>query len=254
MKLLKRHTVFIGLLLVMGMNARAQDIFLKAGRIEFEKTINLYKVIEDQREDGDNDWMEQIKKTLPQSKLSYFNLVFDSTKSLYKPGREESSAQPLPSWVLGPAQSNVVYEDFVNHVITAQKTAYEATFLIKDTAHINWKITSDKRVIAGFNCRKATTILMDSVFVVAFYCDQIIPSGGPESFSGLPGMILGLAIPRLHTTWFATKIEKLAPLPGEIVAPTKGKKVNNKQLVEQLKSSMSDWGKWGQRMQWQILL
>jgi GLPGLI family protein len=31
---------------------------------------------------------------------------------------------------------------------------------------------------------------MDSVFIVAFYTDQIVTSGGPESFNELPGMIL----------------------------------------------------------------
>ena len=49
-------------------------------------------------------------------------------------------------------------------------------------------------------------MVMDSIVVIAFYTDEILTSGGPESFNGLPGMIMGLAIPRLHTTWYATKL------------------------------------------------
>jgi GLPGLI family protein len=49
-------------------------------------------------------------------------------------------------------------------------------------------------VIAGFNCRRANAMIMDSIYVVAFYTDEILTTGGPESFSGLPGMILGVAL------------------------------------------------------------
>ena len=46
---------------------------------------------------------------------------------------------------------------------------------------------------------------------------------------------------------FAVKPEDLAP-------PKKGKKVNTKELQEQLKGPMKDWGKWGQRNIWNIMI
>ena len=58
-------------------------------------------------------------------------------------------------------------------------------------------------IIAGnqddrrFLCRKALTKICDSVVVVAFYTNEIIPSGGPESFGGLPGMILEFGHPQV---------------------------------------------------------
>lgn len=155
----------------------------------------------------------------------------------------------------GPATDNIVFSDFDKEQFTAQKTAYEATFLVQDSVRkIEWKFTNDTRTIAGLECRKAVGKIMDSIYVIAFYTDQIISPGGPESFNGLPGMILGVAIPRIHTTWFATKIETIQPTTQEMTAPAKGKKVNNQQLVQQLKTTMKDWGKWGQRTQWAILL
>ncbi len=95
---------------------------------------------------------------------------------------------------------------------------------------------------------------MDSVFVVAFYTDQIVPGGGPESFTGLPGMILGLAIPRMNTTWFATKLELVTVGPSDLAPPKKGKKTNQASLRNQLKQSMKDWGKWGDKNIWQIMI
>lgn len=235
--------------------AQAQEVYLTAGKIEFEKKVNAYKNIDEQMDDDDNSgWREQLKKMMPEYIVTYYDLSFDGNKTLYKPGRENTT-QKLNDWMKGPATDNVVFSDFDKQQFTAQKTAYEATFLVQDSVRkINWKITNDTRTIAGIDCRKAVGIIMDSIFVVAFYTDQIIASGGPESFNGLPGMILGIAIPRIHTTWFATKVETVQPTPQELSAPTKGKKVNNEQLVQQLKTTMKDWGKWGQRTQWAILL
>ncbi len=88
---------------------------------------------------------------------------------------------------------------------------------------IDWKIGSEIRKIAGFDCRKAVGKIMDSIIVIAFYSDEIIPSGGPESFTGLPGMILGLAIPRMHATWYATKLELIDISDKDLQAPKKAK-------------------------------
>ena len=117
---------------------------------------------------------------------------------------------------------------------------------------MNWKITADTRTIAGFECKKATTIIMDSVYIIAFYTDQIVTPGGPESFSGLPGMILGLAVPRLNTTWFATKLELTDVAANTLVPSKKGKKTNLSNLRVQLNAAMKDWGKWKDKNLWQI--
>ncbi len=95
---------------------------------------------------------------------------------------------------------------------------------------------------------------MDSVFVVAFYTDEITVPGGPESFSGLPGTILGLVINRVHTTWYATKVEVNSVDEKDIVPPQKGEKTNEEHLKEALKKAMSDWGEYGQTYTWSIMI
>ena len=84
---------------------------------------------------------------------------------------------------------------------------------------------------------------MDSIYVVAFYTDEIVTSGGPESFCGLPGMILGVALPHQHVTWFATKLIDDPLKPADFKIPTKGKVATNTSLKETLKESLKDWGK-----------
>ncbi len=238
----------------------AQQIFITKGKIEFEKKENIYKAIEMNVSDwGDDEqdqeiWIERIKKNMPQFAINYFDLYFDETKSLFKPGRE-TPGQKSDLWFQSPANENVVSTNLENGGFTAQKNIFGKLFLIQDSARkVEWRITSETREIAGFNCRKAVGRTLDSIYVVAFYTDQILATGGPESFNGLPGMILGLAIPRLNTTWFATKLEVAPVKDADMNAPSKGKKETETSFTKTLQDLMKDWGKSGKRRMIQAII
>lgn len=229
-----KQLFFITLIFFTAKNTVAQTQFISKGIIEFEKRTNLWA-------DLPAKYAEQMKKTTPEYITNYFNYEFNKDLSIYAPGRESNDK---PSSMLGlPATDNEVYSNYKTRKYIAHKNVFEKTFLIEDSLrNATWKITNDFRKIAGFNCRRATTIIMDSIFVVAFYTDEIMISGGPESFNGLPGMILGLVINRLHTTWYATKVALTSVDDKDITPPKSGKKTNNKKLLEVLKSSMKVWG------------
>jgi GLPGLI family protein len=112
---------------------------------------------------------------------------------------------------------------------------------------VEWKITNDTRDIAGFECKKATAIIMDSVYIIAFYTDQITCSGGPLSFCNLPGMILGIAIPRCNVSIFATKVEMTEPLTAKLIPPISKKKATYKTLEATLQKALEQWGTWGKK-------
>jgi GLPGLI family protein len=225
-------------------------IFLLQGRIEFERKVNLWAQIDESPEE--DSWKEIDKKMTPHFKSSYFDLFFNNEKTLYKPGRENPDNNKL--WQ-EPAEDNTVFTNLTDSLSIAQKNVYEQTFLINDsTRKIKWKITDETRNIAGFNCRRANAIVMDSIYVVAYYTDEIITTGGPESFNGLPGMILGLALPHEHITWFATKVYTENITETQIAPPTKGKKTNSKALLTTLLDLMKDWGRWGKQYQRQIMI
>ncbi|MBN9298301.1 MAG: GLPGLI family protein [Filimonas sp.] len=235
----------------------AQQTFIAKGKIEFEKKISIHKALDAivGDDEGEATWIAQLKKSLPAYKNVYFDLYFSGDKTLYQPGREDNAPQKTPDWALGPANDNIIYSDLSKGESISQKTVYEATYLIQDSIrNIKWRITPDTRTIAGLECRKAVGVIMDSVYVIAFYSEQILTTGGPESFSGLPGMILGVAIPRINTTWFATKLELQEVKPEQLVAPKKGKKTDNKTLLTQLNASTKDWGKNGKRNVWCVML
>lgn len=242
---MKQIISFVFILLCINMNAQT---FISAGKIEFEKNVNQHGFL-----DANDSWDQTMKKTIPKFRTTYFNLYFNGNKTLYKPGKEV--VQSGPDWMTGPASENTVYTELADNKQVSQKAVYEKTYLIEDSLrNAEWKLTDDTRTIAGFNCRKATTIIMDSVFVFAFYTDEILTTGGPESFNGLPGMILGIAIPRMHTTWFATKLELVDVKPETLVAPKKGKKTAKEEIKKQIQDVMKEWGKYGQRNMWQIFV
>ena len=220
----------------------AQTQFRSTVKIEFEKTVavhQLYKELEP-------EWFEQIKNVLPATSITYFDFIGDTTKSIYKPGREVA-ADPR-SFYRG-MDKNVVYNDYTNGMTITQKPVYEETFLVQDSlTQIKWKLTADTRTIAGYECRKAIGTLNDSITVFAFYTDELLVTGGPESIHGLPGMILGVGIPRIHTTWFATKVEVFDVKMNAVVPATKGKKVTRTAMVQALDKVLKGWGTYGSKL------
>jgi GLPGLI family protein len=242
---------FVLLLLFIAADAAvAQNtVFLSQGKIEYERTVNQYAQLDD-----NNSWTELEKKTMAQYRTNYFDLLFTRSKTLYKPGREvpEKTNQ---IFIEQPAQDNVIYADLDNEKGVSQKKVFEEVFLIQDSLRkIKWKITDETRTIAGFSCRRANALIMDSIYVVAFYTDEILTSGGPESFNGLPGMILGVALPHQHITWFATRVEAVTVPEVQVVAPAKGKKTSNPALLETIQHSLKNWGKRGAQFMQTIMI
>jgi len=226
---------------------KAQTQFFSTLKIEFEKTVAMQALFKEIAEGEGSNWYENVKDQIPKTSISYFDFIADSTHSVYKPGREVTSN--TRTWFRPMANENTVYTDYQKNTSISQKPIYEETFLVEDSLlNIKWKITPDTRNIAGFECRKAVGILFDTVAVFAFYTDELMISGGPEGIQGLPGMILGLGIPRLHTTWFATKVQVVDVPTSKILPEKKGKKTNRKTMLEAVYRAMKDWDSYGKKM------
>jgi GLPGLI family protein len=218
--------------------------FITEGVIEFNKTINMHALYKKLAAKNKSTFMQQAAdqfvRTQPQFKVLKSTLTFSDNKTFFKPAEEST---PSNSFLTPVDQNNTIFTDLTASRSVAQKKVFEETFLLSDsTRKIRWKITDETRNIAGYDCRRANALIMDSVYVVAFYTDEIVPSGGPESFSGLPGMILGVALPHDNMTWFATSVSDRPVSAATIVPPKKGKATTHKDLKEKLLSVMKDWG------------
>jgi len=217
-------------LLFICFNVYAQNSsFLKSGTIVFEKKINKFAILKKRINSQNESYMQPAYDNYIKNEGQFITLqstlFFTENASLYQPNATSFEKNDLIDFTVAK-QSNTVFTDFVSQNRVAQKNIYGKSYLIKDSLrNINWKITDEVRNIAGYNCKRATAIFMDSIYVVAFYAEEIMCASGPESFSGLPGMILGIALPSQHITWFATKVTAGVP-SNNLSQPFTGKPTN----------------------------
>ncbi|MBK7560628.1 MAG: GLPGLI family protein [Chitinophagaceae bacterium] len=241
--MIKRILLFVTISLVIK-NVFAQARFFATIKVEYVKTTSVRQLMKELQEG--NSWYEQNKERYPVSMVSYHEFTGDTSKSLYQPGKDVP-VDPR-SWYRPMADKNIVYTDYKRGISISQKPVFEETMLVEDSLlKIKWKITADVRTIAGYDCHKAVGILNDSIAIFAFYTDELLICGGPEGIQGLPGMILGMGIPRLHATWFASKVEVFDVKMNKVIPATKGKKVNRTALMEILEKASKDWGTNGKK-------
>lgn len=248
---MKKKIILFAALLGPSAILRAQYAhFTTTGTIQFEKRANAYAVIQKFINKDNAPWLQPqfdyYKKNSPQFKTLTARLEFENNKTLYTP----EQADLPPNALMGDSpmlnQFNTIFTDLSAKRSIDQKKVFEQTYLVKDSVRkIKWKITDETRDIAGYTCRRANGIYLDSIYVVAFYTTRIPVAGGPESFSGLPGMILGVALPHENITWFATKVTEGSIPQNEIVPPKKGKSTNEKDLWKTLQDLAESWGREG---------
>ena len=242
-------------LIVITTQSKAQQ-FINKAVIEYEVKTNIQKTM------GNNSWDERLKEMMPQFKTGYYLYTFADNKSIYK-FDHWVPALKIPEWLRKNDEENIWYFDHDKNKFSMQKTVYGSSFITEDTIPvINWKMTNESRVIAGFNCRKAEGKISDSVYVFAFYTDEIVIPGGPCSINGLPGMILGVTIPRMFTSWIATKIMVNNVVESNIKPVTSKKPFTLTAMKATIKERTKDWvrsddpdsKKWMEQLLWNIIL
>ncbi|MEO8820111.1 MAG: GLPGLI family protein [Ginsengibacter sp.] len=178
--------------------ANAQ-IFISKAKIEYEVKADVKKTM------GNNSFEDQLKDKIPRFKTGYFTLTFANDQSIYQ--FDHWALPKLPDFMLEGEDEEKDFFNYSTGKYIMQKNVEGSIIAIADSIpKLKWKLVNENREIAGFNCRKAYAVMLDSVYVFAFYTEEITLPGGPASFHGLPGTIMGITIPRLYTSWIATKV------------------------------------------------
>ena len=239
--------IVVSIIILTALSANSQQ-FINSGMIEYEVRINNHRMF------GDGLFAEMFKDKMPNFSTTYYKLTFNDNKSIYKFDRlNEKDKMP---WGTNNAEENVWYNDFNTGTRVNQKFVFDQNYILADSLlKLDWKLVpNETREIAGFNCRKAQAVIFDSVYVFAFYTDEITVSGGPMGIHGLPGMIMGITIPRMFTSWIATKLEVNGVKTNIIVPPAKGKKKQAEELKQNIEKVSKDWGTWGRQSIWNIFI
>lgn len=122
---------------------------------------------------------------------SNYNLYIKGNKSVYTYGENESES----GWSR-KSEEYVLVRDHKSQKATDAREFLGKKYVIKDKVpKYKWKILNDIKEIEGYLCMKAET--KDPIkgqTIHAWFTDGINFFGGPEGFSGLPGMILELVV------------------------------------------------------------
>ncbi|HXR84237.1 MAG TPA: GLPGLI family protein [Hanamia sp.] len=212
--------------------------FISKAKIEYEVKSDIRKTTLA----GDNSWTQMLKDQLPRFKTAYYTLTFADNKSLYQFDHWDLTAGKLPDFIKNGDDENQYFYNYDRGIYEMQKSIEGSNVNIKDSIpKLNWKVVNENRVIAGFNCRKAVAVLLDSVYVFAFYTEEITIPGGPCSFNGLPGTILGVTVPRLYTSWIATKVEVNGVDVKSIKSVQAKKDISISELKALIAERLKDW-------------
>ena len=245
-----KNTLYIAVLFILGLSiqsAQAQYAYFPTeGSITFEKTIhvkNLMKRYMNSLKPGDmsRTYIEQMITKSPETAVLEKKLSFRGDEVYFEP--VEKQQPPLVAQMLSMLDNNnKVYQNLKKNESMIALEMGGSGIAIKDSlTDVKWKITNEYRNIAGYDCRRANGITLDSVYVVAFYTDQIPTSGGPGTIHGLPGMILCYVVPEQHINIYAKKVELTAPTIKSDIFKKKDEPMSREKTKARMKEIMGQW-------------
>lgn len=187
------------LLFTLHLNIGWSQEFIQEGRVIFERRTNLEKRFS---EEDKKRWMRNTDLSKPQ--IDKFELIFNDTAALFRPILEDAPSG-MSDWL---TMKNTSFQNKNQGIRKQSFSFFGTTVLLEDVIRArDWRMTESKRNIAGYDCRQAVWEANDSTRIYAWYAEELIPSFGPETFNGLPGIILGLAVEDGGVVYFAKEIK-----------------------------------------------
>lgn len=222
--------------------------YIRSGKIVFERRTNLEKRFQGME---DNQWMRNVDLSKPQ--VDRFELLFDDSSSVFRP-IVEGESMGMSEWL---TMKNTTYQNLNEDVRKQEFSFFGTTVLLQDSLRKRtWRMTESTREIAGYECRQAMWEANDSTRIYAWYAEELIPPLGPETFNGLPGVILGLAIEDGGVVYFAKSVELKTDQDLEEKAP-KGRKKDwytEQQLRDIIKERFGQMGSAMERLSWDVFM
>ena len=269
---MKKTQLVLGLLVALTSLTTVANAQMKEGKISYERKINMHRNLPD----------PQMKSMVPEFRTDKFELIFNENVSLFRSVVDEEAPDPFANAGGGGGggmrfnfrmPSANTYTDLAKQMQYEGREFFEKEFLIVDSLkQYKWKLSEETKTIAKQLCKKATTMISapqirmrvsmgrggenntdttantprapKETELVVWYAENIPVSFGPDNYSGLPGVIM--EIDQDNGATVTTAVEVSAKYPKkELVAPSKGEKMNRVQFQENMQKLMQEMQRGG---------
>ena len=267
---MKKIKLVLGLLIVLTSLNTSATAQMKEAKISYERKINMHRNLPD----------PQMKSMIPEFRTDKFELIFNESVSLFRSVVDDEAPDPFANAGGGGGGMRMnfrmptanTFTDVAKQMQYEERAFFEKEFLIVDSLkQYKWKLSEETKTIAKQLCKKATTMITapqvmrmrvsmgggpnadtavsapakpKETELVVWYAENIPVSFGPDSYSGLPGVIM--EIDQDNGANVTTAVEVSAKYPKkELVAPTKGEKMNRVQFQENMQKLMQEMQRGG---------
>ncbi|MGO3155932.1 MAG: GLPGLI family protein [Mesonia sp.] len=208
--------------------------------------------------------MERMKSMLEKT----YTLSFTKSESLYEEEESLSSNEGFAAMVGGMFSQGATYTNLTKNIFAQENELMGKKFLIKDTLEtVEWKLEKESKMIGQYAVFKATAVkkadddmwkkarerakewrekngeemdsvslkkqeklLKDAQNISVWYTPQIPVKQGPNSYHGLPGLILEVNVG--NTIILCSKVVLNPKEEIEIEMPDSGEEVTRKEYAE----------------------
>ena len=267
---MKKIQLVLGLMIAFISISTSAIAQMKEGKISYERKINMHRNLPD----------PQMKSMVPEFRTDKFELIFNEAVSLFRSVVDDEAPDPFANAGGGGGGMRMnfrmptanTFTDVSKQMQYEERAFFEKEFLIIDSLkQYKWKLSEETKTIAKQLCKKATTMITapqmrmrvsiggggnntdtaantprapKETELVVWYAENIPVSFGPDNYSGLPGVIM--EIDQDNGATVTTAVEVSAKYPKkELVAPTKGDKMNRAQFQENMQKLMQEMQRGG---------
>ena len=267
---MKKIQLLLGMMIALISISTSIAAQMKEGKISYERKINMHRNLPN----------PQMKSMVPEFRTDKFELIFNESVSLFRSVVDDEAPDPFANAGGGGGGMRMnfrmptanTFTDVSKQMQYEERAFFEKEFLIIDSLkQYKWKLSEETKTIAKQLCKKATTMITapqmrmrvsiggggnntdtaantprapKETELVVWYAENIPVSFGPDNYSGLPGVIM--EIDQDNGATVTTAVEVSAKYPKkELVAPTKGDKMNRAQFQENMQKLMQEMQRGG---------
>lgn len=235
---MKKLLLLIGLLtLYVALNQCFSQV--NEGVITYEAKVNLHRRIP--------PGQEEMKKMMPEFRVSKEQLFFSSDESLYKPIIEDEVDELDNGGGVNIKIGKPYFEYYLNKAaneVVVQREFMGKNYLInKQLTIAPWKFSDETKTILGYSCKQAFYTAEDTKqTVTAWYTDQLRPFLGPNTYNTLPGAVLALDINNEEQVFVATNIEFKKLKKNDIKIPKGGEPTTDEEFKKMMDEKIKQMG------------